>query len=110
MFCICFTHCIHFLYFLTLKFPIDRYIHSICYVTNDCFSGLFTEQGWKDRKEEKQEMEREEERAKKTNGKESTEERERDESGEGKGRREVTEGKKHGTEQKERGERKELRS
>lgn len=55
-------------------------------------------------------MEREEERAKKTNGKESTEERERDESGEGKGRREVTEGKKHGTEQKEPGERKELRS
>lgn len=39
--------------------------------------------------------EKKEERAKKTNGKESTEERERDESGEGKGKREVTEGKRH---------------
>lgn len=89
IFCIC---CIHLLHFLIFKLPTNRHTHSICYVMNSCFSELFTKQEWKDRKQEK---EKKEERAKNTNGKESTEERERDEGGEGKGRREVTEGKKH---------------
>lgn len=53
--------CSHFLMFLTFKFPTNRYTHTICYVTNGCFSELVTKQGWKDRKQEKQEMEREEE-------------------------------------------------